>query len=205
MAHRAGNGRGGGRIRLILTAGGKTARMPVLRDSGNLLRFGGGGLPVIAAPEKLIRPLLPPGTDLRDLATLPRGWRLIRLRTAAGEKTAVAFEPDGAVLMRGGKKMRVRLAVAVVETVVIAVVSDAFVVDVAETVVSAAAVVGSSAANAVRHPADTASTAPSAAAAAFHTCFMGIVLSRDILLGKISRSYANDIAHFRHNYDTSIP
>ena len=89
--------------------------MPVLRDSGNLLRFGGGGLPVIAAPEKLLRPLLPPGTDVRNLATLPRGWRLIRLRTAAGEKTAVAFEPDGAVLMRGGKKMRVRLAVAVVE------------------------------------------------------------------------------------------
>ena len=107
--------RGRGRIQLILTAGGKTARMPVLRDSGNLLRFGGGGLPVIAAPEKLIRPLLAPGTDLRDLATLPRGWRLIRVRTAAGVKTAMAFVPDAAALRRGGKTYPVRAAAAVMD------------------------------------------------------------------------------------------
>ena len=45
------------------------------------------------------RPMLPPGTDLRDLATLPRGWRLIRVRTAAGVKTAMAFVPDAAAVM----------------------------------------------------------------------------------------------------------
>ena len=106
---------GKGEASLLLTHGGKTVCLPAIRDSGNLLRLGGGNLPAAAVPYALIRPLLPPGVDPKDLATLPRGWRLIRLRTAAGEKTAVAFEPDGAVLMRGGKKMRVRLAVAVVE------------------------------------------------------------------------------------------
>ena len=107
---------GKGEVKLLLTHGGKTVCLPAIRDSGNLLRFGGGNLPAAAVPYMLIRPLLPPGADPKDLATLPRGWRLIRLRTAAGEKTAMAFEPDGAALIRGRKKARVRLAVAVAET-----------------------------------------------------------------------------------------
>ena len=37
------------------------------------------------------RPPLPPGTDLRDLATLPRGWRLIRVRTAAGTRGSLRY------------------------------------------------------------------------------------------------------------------
>lgn len=98
-----------------ITLSGRTARLPLLRDSGNLLRCGIAGLPVVGAPIGLLRDILPPGIDPNDLATLPRGWRLLRIRTAAGEKTVMCFVPDDMILRRGRRAWRGRAAVAVMD------------------------------------------------------------------------------------------
>lgn len=99
--------------RLEIAAGGKQAAMLSLADNGNLLREKITGLPVIIAPEKEIGPLLPPGTDIHDLSTLPEGWRLIGIRTAAGTRTLMCFHPDQIILRQGMKARKIDAAVAI--------------------------------------------------------------------------------------------
>lgn len=102
----------GGAYAIDIRWRGRTARLPALRDSGNLLSEGIGGLPVIVAPEAGIRALMPPGVRTGDLSTLPPGWRLVRVRTAAGERTLMCFRPDRVILRQGKKQWRVEAAVA---------------------------------------------------------------------------------------------
>ena len=90
---------------------GKTAEVPALRDTGNLLFDSVTGLPVIVLPEKQGKVLLPPGVDPKDLSTLPPGWRLLRVKTAAGSKALMCFTPDEIILRQG---MRVYHAEAVI-------------------------------------------------------------------------------------------
>ena len=104
---------GQGAFRLRLTVNGRTLNLPAFRDSGNLLRDGATGLPVIVAPETMMKPLLPEGFSCRDLATLPRGWHLTRIRTAAGERCLMCFRPDRVWLIRGKVARPVHAAVAV--------------------------------------------------------------------------------------------
>ena len=99
--------------RLRLTLQHRTVRLPALRDSGNLLVDRPTGLPVIVAPEKPLRPLMPKGVKAGDLATLPPGWRLARVRTAAGEACLMCFRPDEAALIHGRRAYPLRAAVAV--------------------------------------------------------------------------------------------
>ena len=53
-----------------------------LVDSGNCLRDPVTELPVVVVPYQAIRAYLPPGTRCEQLSTLPRGFRLICVRTA---------------------------------------------------------------------------------------------------------------------------
>ncbi len=105
--------RGRGEFRLRLTVNGKSATLPAFRDSGNLLTDGLTGLPVIVASETLLKPLLPPGVHPGDLSTLPKGWRLTRVQTAAGSKCLMCFQPDRACLIQGKVLRPLRAAVAV--------------------------------------------------------------------------------------------
>ena len=93
-----------GRCRVIITWRGRTVCLPALRDSGNLLRDGVTGLPVIAVAEKLLFPLLPPGTAGADPLSLPAGFRLLPMQTASGKCLAVCFHPQEIWLVRGNKK-----------------------------------------------------------------------------------------------------
>lgn len=96
-----------GRAEYVLTIclNGRRITVPALLDTGNLLMDSASGLPVVVLPETLARPLLPPFVRVKDLTTLPAGWRLLRARTAAGEGTLMCFTPD-AVEIRHGKKTR---------------------------------------------------------------------------------------------------
>jgi len=101
-----------GDVTLRLALEGRWAAVPAIRDSGNLLRSGFDALPVAAVPWALIRDILPRGVDPRDLATLPRGWRLVRARTAAGDKTMMCFTPEKVLLCRGKNQWPAEAAVA---------------------------------------------------------------------------------------------
>ena len=103
----------GGRWVLHVTYRGKSAALPAIRDSGNLLRDGLTGQPVIVAPESALRRLMPQGVRPGDYITLPRGWRLLPIRTAAGSGLVMCFRPDAAELVQDGKARKIEAAIAV--------------------------------------------------------------------------------------------
>ena len=92
---------GVGWYRLQIMYRGQTAEMPALRDTGNLLSDAVTCLPVIVLPEKLARAFLPSEIHLKDLSTLPPGWRILRVKTAAGSKALMCFTPDQIILRQG--------------------------------------------------------------------------------------------------------
>ena len=92
---------------------GKTIAVRAMRDTGNLLSDNLSGLPVIVLPENLARNYLPPGTDLKDLSTLPPGWRLLPVKTAAGTKALMCFTPDQIVLRQGTRAYCAEAVIAV--------------------------------------------------------------------------------------------
>lgn len=98
---------------LIIQCRGKMAVLPAMIDSGNLLTEGITGVPVIVAPERMLLSILPAGTASNDLATLPAGWRLIGVCTAAGRKTLMCFHPDSIILRQGRKRWRAEAAIAI--------------------------------------------------------------------------------------------
>lgn len=103
----------GGRaeLRLLFAGGGVT--LDGLVDSGNLLRDPVTALPVVVAPYAALRPHLPPGMRCGDLGTLPPGFRLIAVRTAAGSKMLMCFRPRG-LYIRSGSVWRAAQAVVAV-------------------------------------------------------------------------------------------
>lgn len=88
-------------LTVCLTYKNRTCALPAFRDSGNTLFDALTGLPVLVVPCAAARGLLPPGVDPRRLATLPPGFRLLRVRTAAGEKMLMCFHPDQITLKSG--------------------------------------------------------------------------------------------------------
>ena len=100
------------KAQLVLFLNGRQVRLPALRDSGNLLRWGAAGVPVIVAPQNALQSLLPPNVRPQDLSTLPPGWRLLRVQTAAASRTLMGFMPDRAVLRWGGRAWQAEAAVA---------------------------------------------------------------------------------------------
>ena len=92
---------------------GRRVDLPAFRDSGNVLTDKISGLPVIVIPAKEAKPLLPEGTNAGDLSTLPPGWRLIRAKTATGERTLMCFYPDEVTIRQGKKIWRGDAAAAI--------------------------------------------------------------------------------------------
>lgn len=86
-------------VRLLLQEGGVT--LDGLVDSGNLLRDPITALPVVVASGAALAAHLPPGTDCMDPGTLPPGYRLILVRTAAGSRLMMCFRPRGLYIRRG--------------------------------------------------------------------------------------------------------
>ncbi len=105
---------GGGKYQLLIRHRGRQLALPALRDSGNLLCDPVSALPVIIAPQRLLAPLIPGGVQTRDLSTLPPGWRLIRIETAGGERTLMAFHPEVLQLQgrRGARRIDAMLALS---------------------------------------------------------------------------------------------
>lgn len=87
--------------------------VPALRDTGNRLIDPVTGLPVIVLTAKAAKTFLPPGINVDDLSALPSGWWLVRVKTAAGEKTLMCFRPDEIRLWTGKRAWRVEAAAAV--------------------------------------------------------------------------------------------
>lgn len=100
-------------FRLVIALESGQAELPVLLDNGNLLHESATGLPVIVIPEKMLKTIMPVGVNIHDLSTLPEGWRLIGIRTAAGRKTLMCFHPQKLLLCHDGKKIRIHAAVAI--------------------------------------------------------------------------------------------
>lgn len=101
---------------VLLVFRGKRLRLPAFRDSGNTLFDPWTGLPVLVVSVKIARPLLPDSLNIRDFSTLPPGFRLLRVRTAAGEKTLMCFHPEEARVISGRREKTVDLLAALSET-----------------------------------------------------------------------------------------
>lgn len=104
-----------GHFQLHIIWRNQQAICPAFRDSGNFLQDPVIGLPVIVLSSTLAAPLLPPQVHPADLSTLPPGWRLIRIDTAAGHRTLMCFHPDRIDLMQGTRKRRVEAVVAIAD------------------------------------------------------------------------------------------
>lgn len=104
---------GRGRLSLHLSWNGRAGVFPAIRDSGNRLRDGVSGLPVIVVPYALIRKMLPEALNPRDLSTLPRGWRIVRMQTAGGARAAMCFKPEKIEIIRGKRRWGIAAEVAV--------------------------------------------------------------------------------------------
>ncbi|MBQ6257687.1 MAG: sigma-E processing peptidase SpoIIGA [Clostridia bacterium] len=104
-----------GHFRIQIAYREKTVEARAMRDTGNLLAEVVSGLPVIVLPERLGRTFLPPGTNLKDLSTLPPGWRLVRAKTAAGSRALMCFTPDAIILRQGTRVFHAEAAAAVAD------------------------------------------------------------------------------------------
>ena len=98
-------------IKLAIIFRGQRCTVPAMIDSGNLLSVGLTGIPAIIVSERAVKAILPEGVTARDLSTLPSGWRLVGVQTAAGRKTLMCFHPDDVVILQGKKHRSVNVAV----------------------------------------------------------------------------------------------
>lgn len=88
-----------GKCTVEIRYGGAAVRLPALRDSGNLLRDGVTGLPVIVAPWKKLRPILPPALRPDRPDSLQPGFRLMGVRTTVGERMLMCFHPEETAIL----------------------------------------------------------------------------------------------------------
>lgn len=96
-------------VRVLLRAGGRTAALNALYDSGNGLTEPISGAPVLIAEYAAVARLIPKqarpafrGLPCREAAEWGHGYRLIAARGVFGEATLPAFRPDEAKVVSGG-------------------------------------------------------------------------------------------------------
>lgn len=92
---------------------GKSLLLPAMLDSGNLLKDVITGLPVIVAPLRAACRLEPDLVDWYRIQELPEGFRLLKVRTAAGSCMMPLFRPSACRLYINGRKTETRAVVAV--------------------------------------------------------------------------------------------
>ncbi|MDR3050760.1 MAG: sigma-E processing peptidase SpoIIGA [Oscillospiraceae bacterium] len=100
------------RTRLLVGLGEQSAQVEGLVDSGNLLAEPISGLPVVVAPAAALAALLPQGLDPADLATLPPGFRLVRMVSPAGSALLMCFRPTALALWRQNRWAPIQAMVA---------------------------------------------------------------------------------------------
>ena len=98
-------------IRLLFDHGGVS--LCGIWDTGNMLRDPVTSLPVVVVSHRAIRPFLPAGVDPLRYETLPQGFRLISVQTAAGSRLLMCFRPR-AIFIRSGRIWRAFHAVVAV-------------------------------------------------------------------------------------------
>jgi len=91
--------------------GGQLRRVSAMLDSGNLLVDPITAFPVIMVSHEALKPLLPPAFDFSD--TLPPGFRMINVHTAAGRGRMPIFTPDSLRLESGGQWQAIHGVIAV--------------------------------------------------------------------------------------------
>lgn len=98
-------------IKLFFDQGG--VALDGIVDSGNMLRDPVTALPVVVVSFQAVQAHLPRGTVLGCYDTLPRGYRLISVHTAAGSALLMCFRPR-ALYIRHGRVWRAADAVIAV-------------------------------------------------------------------------------------------
>ncbi len=94
-------------------AGIEPIRLPAMLDTGNLLADPVTGLPVVVASFCALKPLLPGGWKPREFETLPPGFRLLRVQTAAGHGLMMCFRPSFIRVRSGGVWRDIHALVAI--------------------------------------------------------------------------------------------
>lgn len=98
-------------VRLLFDQGGVT--LDGMVDTGNLLRDPVTDLPVVVVGYQAVRAYMPRGMVCGRADTLPKGFRLISVRTAAGRALMMCFRPR-ALYVRQGSVWRAADAVVAV-------------------------------------------------------------------------------------------
>ena len=96
-----------------LQVGERNIKLPAMVDTGNLIRDPITSLPVLVIPLKAAYALYPDAVMIDALRMMPRGFRLLHVRTAAGHNLLPMFRPDRCWLYMDGIRREVRLLAAV--------------------------------------------------------------------------------------------
>lgn len=96
-----------------ISYGGQSVLLPAMLDSGNLVRDPLSRQPVVVVSERSVRPLFPDIESLCALEELPEGFRLLRVRTAAGSGLWPLFRPDACRVYINGRVWDANAVVAV--------------------------------------------------------------------------------------------
>lgn len=96
-----------------LQVGERNIMLPAMVDTGNLIRDPITSLPVLVIPLKAAHALYPDAVMIDALRVMPRGFRLLHVRTAAGHNLLPLFRPDRCWLYVDGIRREVRLLAAV--------------------------------------------------------------------------------------------
>lgn len=96
-----------------ISRNGKSLLLPAMLDSGNLLRDPVTGQCVIVAPLRAAARMEPELLLWYQQHRLPQGFRLLRVRTAAGSCLMPLFRPDSCCLYVNGRKAPAEVMVAV--------------------------------------------------------------------------------------------
>ncbi len=96
-----------------LTVGERSILLPAMLDSGNLMRDPVTALPVLVIPLKAAYALHPDAGRIDALRALPKGFRLLHVRTAAGSALLPMFRPDRCRLYVDGVRQDANLLAAV--------------------------------------------------------------------------------------------
>jgi len=96
-----------------LQVGERNIMLPAMVDTGNLIRDPITSLPVLVIPLKAAHALYPDAVMIDALRMMPRGFRLLHVRTAAGHHLLPMFRPDRCWLYMDGIRREVRLLAAV--------------------------------------------------------------------------------------------
>ncbi len=96
-----------------LKVGERNIMLPAMVDTGNLMRDPITALPVLVIPMRAALALHPAEAAIDAMRALPKGFRLLHVRTAAGHALLPLFRPERCWLYMDGARREVSLLAAV--------------------------------------------------------------------------------------------